>query len=114
MEEMIFVGCQWGTFKPDGRNERVPFASVFMLQPFPDVPSDSDFHADGLKAVKYKLASPDVVADSGAGMFDVCEVYFNSKSVVTKIVPTGKSLSSVSIPEEDGAEVLEAVQAKAS
>ena len=116
MEEMILVGFQWGSFKPDGRSDRVPFASVFVLQTFPDVPADSDFHFDGLKSVKYRLASPDVVKDSGAGMFDVCEVYFNSKNVVTKIVPTGKTLSGVSISgesEDDEAEVLEKLQTKA-
>ena len=95
MEEMVFVGYQFGSFKPDGRSDRVPFASVFVLQQFPDVPSDSDFHADGLKAAKFKLVSADVVQDSGASMFDVCEVYFSSKGAVTKMVPTGKSIADV-------------------
>lgn len=96
MEEMVFVGYQYGSFKPDGRSERVPFASVFFLQQFPDVPSDSDFHADGLKSAKFKLASADVVENAEVALLDVCEVYFNSKGVVTKIATTGKNLSTVS------------------
>ena len=95
MEEMILVGYQWGSFQPDGQSARIPFQSVFMIHPFAEVPPGSDFHSDGLKAEKFKLASPDVAVDSGASMFDVCEVYFSSKGAVTKIVPTGKSVASV-------------------
>lgn len=91
MEEKVFVGYQWGTFTPDGRKESVPFASVFVLESFPDVPG-SDFHAEGLKAVKYKLADPEIVEESEVEMFDVCEFYYSSKGVVTKMVKTSKNL----------------------
>ena len=95
MEEKVLVGFQWGTFTPDGQKGSIPFASVFVLEPFPDVSgSGSDFHFDGLKACKYKLADPEVVKESGAGMFDVCEFYYSSKGVVTKVVKTSKSVMS--------------------
>lgn len=91
MEEKVFTGYQWGSFTPDGQKESIPFASVFVLESFPDVPG-SDFHAEGLKAHKYKLADPEVVEEAEAEMFDVCEFYYSSKGVVTKMVKTGKNL----------------------
>lgn len=94
MEEKVFTGYQFGSFTPDGKTDKVPFASVFVLEPFPDVPPGSDFHGEGLKAVKYRLSDPQIITDSGADMFDVCEFYFSSKGVVTKMIPTGKNVAS--------------------
>ena len=85
MEEKTFFGAQWGTFTADG-GRRMPYASVFVMEPFPSVAND-DYHTMGFKCAKYKLSDPSLV--DGLEPLDVVEVYFSSKGVVTKLVKVG-------------------------
>ena len=85
MEEKTYLGAQWGMFTTeDGR--KMNYASVFVMEPFPDVAND-DYHTTGYKCAKYKLADPSLV--NGLETFDVVEMYFNSKNTVTKLVKKG-------------------------
>ena len=82
MEEMTYMGAQWGVFKnKDG--DKVSYCHMFAIQEFTSA-ENSEYHYTGLKAVKHKLSNPGLV--EGLEPFDVVEVYFNSKSMVTKVV----------------------------
>ena len=85
MEEKTYLGAQWGTFQNE-RGQVQPYASVFMMEEFPNV-ANSDYHTAGFKAAKYKLQNPELV--NGLEPFDVVEVYFSSKGAVTKLVKVG-------------------------
>ena len=91
MEEKVYLGAQHGTFEND-RGRRIPFASVFFMEPFPEN-TNPDYHTTGLKASKYKLANPKLV--EGLEPLDGVEVYFSSKGAVTKIVKTGENAADV-------------------
>ena len=86
MEEMVYLGYQYGSFKDEKTGRQVKYAHVFTMEPFEDNGSP-DYHTGGYKAGKHKLASPGVVRDEKLSPLDVVEVYFNSKGAVTKIVP---------------------------
>lgn len=74
MEERIFVGYQYGTFKADN-GDRVEFCSVFVLEDFGE--ETADYHFKGQKASKYKCVKPDVWA--GINIGDKVECFFDSK-----------------------------------
>lgn len=83
MEEKIFLGYQYGSFKTDdGRTQR--FSSAFFMEPFPSDVANPDYHTGGYRAAKYRLAVPALV--NGLEPLDVVEVYFSSKGTITKIV----------------------------
>ena len=85
MEEMTYLGAQWGVFKnKDG--DKINYCHLFAIQEFTGS-ENSEYHTTGMKAVKHKLANPSLV--EGLEPFDVVEVYFNSKSLVTKLVKKG-------------------------
>lgn len=85
MEEKTYMGAQWGVFTAEG-GRKMNYASVFVLEPFPEVQND-DYNCTGMKCAKYKLAGPALV--DGLEPFDLVEVYFSSKGVVTKLVKKG-------------------------
>ena len=82
MEEKTYLGAQYGMFTTEA-GRKMNYASVFVMEPFPDVAND-DYHTTGYKCAKYKLADSALV--EGLEPFDVVEVYFSSKGGVTKLV----------------------------
>ena len=96
MEEKTFMGAQWGKFKTEMGN-KMNYASVFVLEPFPDIQNE-DYHSVGLKSAKYKLADPALM--DGLEPFDVVEVYFSSKGVVTKLVKKGSGGTAVKVEQK--------------
>ena len=85
MEEMVYLGYQFGTFKDEKTGRTVRFASMFTMEPFP-ANDNPDYHTYGYKGDKHKLASPSVLRGLDLEPLDVVEVYFNSKGAVTKVV----------------------------
>ena len=86
MEEMVYLGCQYGSFKDEHTGRSVNYAHIFTMEPFEDS-ANPDYHTDGYKAGKHKLASRGVLKGLDLAPLDVVEVYFNSKGAVTKIAP---------------------------
>ena len=93
MEEMVYLGYQFGTFRDERTGRTVRFASMFTMEPF-SASENPDYHTSGYKGDKHKLASPSVLRGLDLQPLDVVEVYFNSKGAVTKVVRK----------EQDGAE----------
>lgn len=87
MEEMVYLGYQYGSFKDERSGRSVNYAHIFTMEPFEDSGANPDYHTDGYKAGKHKLASRGVLKGLDLEPLDVVEVYFNSKGAVTKIVP---------------------------
>ena len=85
MEEMVYLGYQFGSFKDEKTGRQVRFASMFTMEPFPES-ENPDYHTYGYKAEKHKLASAGVLKGLDLEPLDVVEVYFNSKGAVTKVV----------------------------
>ena len=85
MEEMIFMGAQWGVFRnQDG--DKINYCHLFAVQEFSGS-ENVDYHTIGMRAVKHKLANSSLV--DGLEPFDVVEVYFNSRGLATKVVKKG-------------------------
>ena len=76
MEEMVYLGYQFGTFKDDKTGRMVHFASMFTMEPFP-ASENPDYHTYGYKGDKHKLASPSVLRGLDLQPLDVVEVYFD-------------------------------------
>ena len=85
MEEMVYLGYQFGTFKDANTGRTVHFASMFTMEPF-SANDNPDYHTYGYKGDKHKLASPSVLRGLDLQPLDVVEVYFNSKGAITKVV----------------------------
>lgn len=85
MEEMVYLGYQFGTFKDERTGRTVRFASMFTMEAFP-ASDNPDYHTYGYKGEKHKLASASVLRGLDLQPLDVVEVYFNSKGAVTKVV----------------------------
>ena len=93
MEEKIFLGYQFGSFKDKDGFTR-GFCSAFFMEPFPSGVQNPDYHTYGYRAMKYKLASP--LLAKGLEPLDVAEVYFSSKVTITKLVKLeGKNVEDV-------------------
>lgn len=86
MEEMVYLGYQYGSFKDEKTGRSVSYAHIFTMEPFEES-ANPDYHTNGYKAGKHKLASRGVLKGLDLAPLDVIEVYFNSKGAVTKIVP---------------------------
>lgn len=88
----IFVGHAEGQFEvKDGPNKgkKQAFCHMFALTPVSDFASD-DYHAAGFKAEKLRCASPAVWKDLTPG--ELCNLYFDSKSVVVLASSTGQMI----------------------
>lgn len=89
MEEMIYLGAQWGSFEGrDGR--KVQYCHVFVSMYFEDS-GNPDYHHVGRKADKLKLDNPGMVQDLESGK--KYRFYFNQKGKVTNIEPIPSSAS---------------------
>lgn len=85
MEEMVYLGCQYGSFTDEKSGRSVRYAHIFTMEPFED--SDNpDYHTFGYKSGKHRLVSVAVIKNVDLQPLDVVEVYFNSKGSVTKVV----------------------------
>lgn len=86
MEEMVYLGYQYGSFKDEKTGRQVNYAHIFTMEPFEES-ANSDYYTNGYKSGKHKLASRGVLKGLDLAPLDVVEVYFNSKGAVTKIIP---------------------------
>ena len=92
MEEMIYLGAQWGSFKDNETGRTVRYAHVFVAQKF-DRDNDDNFSHVGMKSDKLKLDEPALVADLEPNTR--CKFFFNQRGRVTGIEP----LEKLSVPK---------------
>jgi len=87
MEEMIFVGYNYGRFENDeGRMQ--DYCNVFVLEGFAGEES-KDYHYSGQKAMKYGCLNPDVFKDIKIG--SKVRGFFNGKKKISYMVPADKA-----------------------
>ena len=78
MDEFVLVGWQYGQFEiKDGRNAGLmqPYASIFVTQPFTGEENE-DYHFEGSKALKFKLADISLLEDFAMG--EIVNLFFDS------------------------------------
>lgn len=85
MEEMVYLGYQYGSFKDEKTGRDVNYAHIFTMEAFPD--TNPERHVGGYMSNKHKLASRGVLKGLDLAPLDVVKVYFNSKGAVTAIIP---------------------------
>ena len=87
MEEMIFVGYNYGRFENDEGNMQ-DYCNAFVLESFSGA-ENKDYHFSGQKAVKYSCTGPDVFKDIEIG--SKVKVFFNGKRKISYMVPAEKA-----------------------
>lgn len=81
MEEMVFLGYQYGSFTDNASGRVVNYAHGFFFQPFNN--SNADRHTYGYEPVKLRVPSVDVLV--GLQPLDHVLVYFGRHDVVSKV-----------------------------
>lgn len=84
MEERIYVGNSYGRFTDRATNRIIDFCNISVLEPYKGEQS-ADYHFEGMKAVKYNCASPDLFKDIPVN--SKIRIYFDSNKTVTFIQP---------------------------
>lgn len=87
MEEMIFVGYNYGRFEND-EGDMQDYCNAFVLENFSGT-ENKDYHFAGQKAVKYGCVSPDVFKEIKVG--SKVKVFFNGKRKISYMVPAEKA-----------------------
>ena len=86
MEEMLFVGWQYGQFETDA-GKMQPYCNAFFVTGF-NGEEYADYHFGGQKAIKKKCVKPEVWQGVKAGT-KVC-VMFDSYGRVSRMEPAEK------------------------
>ena len=87
MEEMIFVGYNYGRFQNDD-GDMQDYCNVFVLEDFAGTES-KDYRFSGQKAMKYGCISPDIFKDIKIG--STVKVFFNGKKKISYMVPADEA-----------------------
>ena len=85
MEEKIFVGYGYGSFKND-QGKTQEYCNVFVLEDFTG-DENADYHFGGQKAMKYRCVDPKIFKDIPVGSRVKC--YFDSKTRISDMLVVG-------------------------